>query len=332
MKTRTIAFGLMTSAIAHVACKKADSSGGDGSRAPSAPSADALAPGFKNTAKNSAEVGNKFKAFNKSAKSADMGLGSSTTTSTNLASVAPSNLLQGIDLKSFNSLSNLKSTQLSDSSTPSDGDIMDALMDIAVNDDCGAAIKKLNTFYESKYQSISSDANTAIKYDGSLPEGVTKSSNDQYAAIYSQVGTYDNQPVAFSVGYGANDDKTISAVTMDGKLSDPENEDKKIDAHIEMITVATASKKLIEESNIITTQSGMKVKYVVATTGGDSPSINIAQDLAYQGKSAIGNIKISKTSTNTIEIQGTETKDGQTENSSMKLSADASGKCVAAKK
>lgn len=325
---KLLILGLMTCAVVGVGCSKVDSSS-SGPGTPGAPSAEPLAPGFKNSAKNSSEVGSKLKSFSSSTKTS-MSLPGSAPAST--TSTLAGDAITQFATANLSSIRNLTSAALTSSDSESDAsdiNVMTALMDIEVNGDCGAAMKKLSTLYDKKYSELSKYAQYGISYDGKLPAGTSRAAaTDQYAAVYTQV---DSDGQAATMGFGANSEKALMGVTFVGQITDSDDSSKKTNATGEMLYVATMAQKKLEESMNIKLAEGT-IKIVSTTIGGDTPSIAITQDVVLDAGKASGSVKITKTSANEMQIDGSETKNGVVTNSSLKLSVDKSGKCVAAQK
>ncbi len=324
---KTLAAGLMTCALIQmVSCSKVDDSKEGGRAAPNAPSADSLVPGFKNTAKSGSEVGDKLKSFASEAKKTNFVSGSSSST-LSLADTSVSSFLNS------KALSTAQGLTLSDSD-PSDSNVLDALMDIEMNDDCGAAVKKLSTLYDKKYSEIRDNAAMAIEYDGKLPSGVAKGpATDQYAASYILTGKDDNgRPAAGGIGFGSNAEKAVVGLSLDMQMEDPSDEKTITSVHMETIHVVTIGTKTIEESMNLSTNSGLTMKESIITVGGDRPSVTIKQEVSKGAETALGNITVSKLSDKLIEIQGSQTIKGSETKKSLKLSIDSNGSCISSKK
>lgn len=325
---KTIVTGLVTLALVGVSCNKKDSGGSDGPGAPGAPSADALAPGFKNTAGSSLEVGKKIQSFTSDSKSVKIG---SSSSSSSLALQAP------ISPDAFGSISSkMMMTMNLSNSDVSESDVISAFMVSDSETDCGAAISKLSKLYDKYNNEIRGYAKTAISYQDKLPEGVTRGApTAQYAVSYSGATEADSEAGAayVSIGFGANDEKAVIGMSMNGKMDSIENEDQKADLHFESLIVVTAATKMIQMADDYVSSEGLKMKVTTEISGGAQPSLRIARDVSRGNQKVTGYLKVTKTAADTLIVEGSsEDKDGNTESINSTLKADASGKCMLVKK
>ncbi len=169
MKNQNLLLALSCVGLFTVSCGKDND---EGSSRPSVqqPSLDLINAGdFKNTAKNSSEVGAKFKEASNAVKSVDFG-------SKGVRSVpakkttASASILNTASVQSF--LDNSRQTRISDNMPKAE--------------DCASQLKALDSVYQGAASGLQETASALQQFDGELPEGITRgAANEQFAVSYT---------------------------------------------------------------------------------------------------------------------------------------------------